>query len=73
MFYKILVFGGIAVTAVLVVENMVVSTQAFLFVDRNSTTGMLAIVSTLVGIAIGYGFFGMMHDNREIESDDIDF
>ena len=73
MLYRILVFWGLATMAVLVVENMVITSQAFLFIDRNSTTGMLAIVSTVVGMAIWYGAFGWMHEGREVDSDDMDF
>jgi len=60
------------VTAVLVVENMVITSQALLFIDRNSTTWMLAIVSTLVWAAIGYGVFGWMNEGKE-PYDDMDF
>jgi hypothetical protein len=48
MLNKILVWGGLALTAILVIENMVVPNQAFLFIDRNSTSWMLALVSTVI-------------------------
>jgi hypothetical protein len=48
MLNKILIFGGIALSAILIVENMVVPTQAFVFLSKNSTSWMLSIVSILI-------------------------
>ncbi|MCP4524254.1 MAG: hypothetical protein GY828_08610 [Candidatus Gracilibacteria bacterium] len=70
---KILIFGGLALSAILVVENMVIPTQAFVFLSRNSTTWMLSIVSILIGIAIGVGIKGILSDNKEDTGDDFNF
>jgi hypothetical protein len=48
MLNKILVWGGLALSAILIIENMVVPNQAFLFIDRNSTGWMLSVVSTVI-------------------------
>ena len=49
MINKILVFGGLALMAILVVENMVIPRQAFVFISPNSTTWMLTLISSLIG------------------------
>lgn len=54
MINKILVFGGLALFWILVVENMVVPRWAFVFIDQNSSTWMLSVVSTIVGVAIWF-------------------
>jgi hypothetical protein len=59
MLNKILVFGGLSVTAILVIENLVVANTAFVLWNNASKTYVLAVVCTLVGICIGYGVKGM--------------
>jgi len=48
MINKILVFGGLALMAILIIENMVIENKAFLFIDRNSTSWMLAFVAAII-------------------------
>lgn len=72
MLNKILIFGWLALSAILIVENMVVPNQAFLFIDRNSTSWMLSVVSILIGAWIWYwlkSYFSQI-DNSE---DNYDF
>ena len=72
MLNKILVFGWGALMAILLVENMVRPSPALLFVDGNSSTWMLSIVSMFLGIAIWYGIFGLLHKSRN-DDEDLDF
>jgi hypothetical protein len=48
MLNKILVFGGLALAAILIIENMVGGAPAYLFIDKNSTAWMLSTVSILI-------------------------
>jgi hypothetical protein len=68
MFNKILIFGWLALAAILIVENMVIQTQAFVFLSRNSTTAMLSIVSILIGMAIWFGIkWFIQQENKDDE------
>ena len=58
--------------AILVVENMVVSNAAFLFIDRNSTAWVLSLVSMFIGIGIWYGIRGFLQSKPD-EDDDFNF
>ena len=73
MFNKILVFGGLALSAILIVENMVVPSQAFLFIDRGSTTWMLSIVSIAIWFGIWFGVKSMMVSDDNTDADNYDF
>jgi hypothetical protein len=52
MLNKILVFGGLSITAILIIENFVVPNTAFVLWNNNSKTYVLAIVCTLIGAFI---------------------
>ena len=47
MMNKIFVFGGLAIIAILFVENIVTWYQAYVFMDTWSTTWILVLVSSL--------------------------
>lgn len=70
MLNKILVWGGLALSAILIIENMVVPNQAFLFIDRNSTSWMLSFVSTVVWACIWFGWKSMLEDRWTDNSDE---
>lgn len=63
MFNKILVWGWLALTAVLVIENMVMNTYAFILWDNTAKTWALALVCTIVWAAIWFWFKWMLTDN----------
>jgi hypothetical protein len=52
MINKIFVFLGLAVSAILAIENLVTQLPAYVFIDSSSSTFMLSIVSTIVGVFI---------------------
>lgn len=70
---KTLVLVGILFSAVLIIENMVVPLQAYVFVWITKTF-VLSMASIATGMLIGYGLHGMMlTKNENEESDDYDF
>lgn len=69
MINKIFVFGGLALMAILIVENMVLPRPAFVFIDQNSKTWMLAIVSSIVWAFIGYGLCNMIKWDNDHDED----
>ena len=73
MFNKILIFGGLALAAILIVENMVVPTQAFVFLSRNSTTWMLSFVSILIWISIWFGLKSLLAQDSNKYDENLDF
>lgn len=73
MLNKILVFGGLALSAILIVENMVGWAPAYLFIDKNSTAWMLSTVSIIIGAAIGFWVKSMMTTDHDPEADSYDF
>ncbi len=56
---KIMVFLGLALLAILAIENMVMSSQAYLFWMTNSKVWIVTIASAIIGFFIWYGFRGM--------------
>lgn len=66
---KTLVLVGILFSAVLVIENMVVPLQAYVFVWITKTF-VLAIASILTWMIIWYGVHGMMNSKAEEGNDD---
>jgi len=54
MLNKIFVFGGMALSAILIVENMVTWMQAYVFIDSSSQAWILSFVSIIVWIFIWY-------------------
>jgi hypothetical protein len=73
MLNKILVFGGLALTSILVVENIVWRAPAYLFIDTSSTAWMLSIVSTCIGVAIWFWLKSMMISDDNSDVDNYDF
>lgn len=73
MINKILVFWGVALMAILIIENMVVENKAFLFIDRNSTSWILSIVSAVIWVAIWYWLNNMLKSDTDYEGDDLNF
>jgi hypothetical protein len=55
MLNKILVFGWLSLTAILIIENFVVANTAFVLWNNSSKTYVLALVCTIIGAFIGYG------------------
>ncbi|QFR39707.1 hypothetical protein A9Q91_05860 [Candidatus Gracilibacteria bacterium 28_42_T64] len=72
MLNKILVFGGIALIAILVVENMVTNSPAYLFISAGSKGWLLSFVSAMIGMGIGYGLSGMFKKSS-MDDDNLDF
>lgn len=70
MFNKILVFGGLAVTAILVIENMVTGLNAYVLWDASAKSWMLSLISTIVGVAIWYGLKWMIAGENKSEYDE---
>lgn len=63
MINKIFVWLGLALAAILIVENMVTGLQAYVFVMSGAGTWLLALVSTIVGAFIGYWLRGMLESD----------
>ena len=72
MFNKILVIWWIALSSILVIENMVIPNTAYFFIDNSSTSWFVALASTLIWVAIGY-WLAWMRKKDDIDSDDLDF
>lgn len=64
MFNKILVFWGLALGAILIVENIVGWWYAYLFIDDWASAYMLSIVSIMVWMWIWYWLKGMFDSNN---------
>jgi len=72
MLNKILVFGGLSLTAILVIENFVVANTAFVLWNNGSKTYVLALVCTIIWAFIWYGAKWMF--SKESSADeDMDF
>ncbi len=70
----ILILVGILSASILIVENIVLSQTAFVYIDRSSNTWMLSFVSILTGMVIGFGIKGKMVDGKsEGEEDSFNF
>jgi hypothetical protein len=72
MLNKILVFGWLSLTAILIIENFVVANTAFVLWNNTSKTYVLAIVCTFVGVLIGYGARWILSKGSS-EDEDMDF
>jgi hypothetical protein len=73
MLNKILVFGGLALSLILIVENIVWRAPAYLFIDTSSTAWMLSVVSTFIGAAIWFWLKSMMITDDNTDIDNYDF
>ncbi len=54
MVYKIGFFLGAALIAILAVENLVVGSPWYLFLDRNASVGMIVIVAAAIWVIMWY-------------------
>ena len=72
MINKIFVFWGIAVAAILIIENMVTWMPAYVFIDSWSTAYMLSFVSIIVWIFIWYWIKWML-EKETGDNDNYDF
>jgi len=72
MLNKILVFWGAALVAILVVENMVTNSPAYLFISAWSKGWLLSLVSTLIWIGIWY-WISWMLKKEGTDDDNLDF
>ncbi len=72
MLNKILVFWGIALIAILVVENMVTNSPAYLFISAWSKWWLLSFVSAMIGMWIWYGL-SWMFKKSSMDDDNLDF
>ncbi len=73
MLNKILVFWGLALSAILIVENMVTWMMAYVFIDSSSKAWILSIVSIIIWIGIWYWLKWMFGWDKWIEDEDFDF
>ncbi len=73
MINKILVFGGLALIAILIVENMVMPRWAFVFINQNSTTWMLSLTSAIVWGLIWFGICNIIRGDTKDIDDDLNF
>jgi hypothetical protein len=72
MINKILVWWGIALTAILIIENMVVPSNAYFFIDSSSKAWIVALTTNIIWVAMWYWFSWMLQKKGDIE-DDLDF
>lgn len=73
MLNKILIFGGISLAAILVVENMVIASwTAYIFLARWGA-GVLSIVSIIIWWAIGFWIKWIISDKNKYDDDRMDF
>lgn len=72
MFNKILVIWWIALSSILIIENMVIPNTAYFFIDNSSSSWFVSLASTLIWVAIGY-WLAWMRKKDEIGNDDLDF
>lgn len=72
MFNKILVIWWIALSAILVIENMVIPNTAYFFIDNSSSSWFVSLASTIIWIAIGY-WIAWMRKKDDLGWDDLDF
>jgi len=73
MLNKILIFWGLALSSILIIENLVMWQQAYVLISNNSTAWFLSMFSTLVGVWIWFWLKGFMINWNEPEDDSLDF
>ncbi len=72
MINKIFVFWGMAAAAILIIENLVIWLQAYVFIDSNSTAGFLSLISTIIWVFIWY-WFRWMFEKKASDDENYDF
>ncbi len=70
--HKILVWLGLALTAILVIENMVLPNPAYFFIDSNSKSWIVALWATLIWIWIWY-WLAWFVKKDPMDDDNLDF
>ena len=73
MLNKILVWLGLALTSILIIENMVITNNSYLFIDSTSKSWILASVTSIIGVAIWYGLSWLFKKDNYDNDDNIDF
>lgn len=75
MMNKILVIWWIGLSAILVIENLVVRTTAYFFIDSWSTAWFVAFASTIIWVWIWYWLAWLVKwKNNSYDNDDnLDF
>jgi len=71
MFNKILVFWWIALSAILIIENIVQPNPALIFISYSSAW-MLSVVSIIIWMAMWY-WVKLMFDDKWHDDDNYDF
>lgn len=71
-FNTILILIGILSACVLLVENMVLRQQAFVYIYY-SNTAMLVLVWIVTGVILWFGLKGKMSENKTNEEEDFHF
>jgi len=72
MLNKILVFWGLALAAILIVENMVTWWLAYVFIDSWAKASTLSFVSVVIGMFIWY-WLKWMFEKSNGDDDNYDF
>lgn len=73
MINKILVWLGIALTAILIIENMVITNNSYFFIDSTSKSWIVALATNFIGIAIWFWLSWMLKKNSYEDDDNVDF
>ena len=72
MLNKILVWLGIALTAILIIENMVIPNNSYFFIDSTSKSWILALSTSIIWIAIWFGLSWLLKKDN-YDDDSMDF
>ena len=74
MLNKALILGGILLSSILIIENTVISSQAYLFIWY-SNTSFLTIISILIGTWLWYWirWFFNQKESEKYEDDDYNY
>jgi len=73
MLNKILIFWGLAVSSILIIENLVMWQQAYVLISNSSTAWFLSLFSTIIWIWIWFGLKSFFVNWGEKEDDNLDF
>lgn len=72
MMNKIFVFWGLALSAILIIENLVNSMPAYVFIDSSSNNAFLSFISIIIWIFIWYGIKWFLEKDNW-DNDNYDF
>lgn len=73
MFNKILVFWGMSLMAILIIENMVTNQTAYIFVDSSGSAWLLSAISAIIWVWIWIGLKWLFAQSGWTDDDEIDF